>query len=491
MTAEEETPPRPPHRWRPIEDLPADRSALRRATSEVAGLRRAWAQRRADLETSGALLEFNRRLVRSWCIETGVIEGIYSVSRGLTQTLVERGFDEALVSHGDTNVPAAHLIDVLRDHERAVEGLFAFVKSARPLSTSYVKELHQALTAHQTECDGVDQFGIARKVALLRGDWKRLPNNPGRGDTFEVVHEYCPPEHVASEMDRLIALHLTHADVEPEVEAAWLHHRFTQIHPFQDGNGRVARALASLVLIRGGGFPFSVVRDGKSAYIDALRTADDGDLLQLVAFVCRVAKEHHLSAIDAAGSAAVAPRTIDAILADASERLRVGARRRPDVLVAMATVLRERANQTMDRVGALVRAAIRAVPATDIYRASGEAPPRGQWTQFVTSTAEHLGYHPAPDSPIVFTTLGIRHTAVTEITVAFSLLTESDPLVMAGCAFVTSWNPNEGPASRSEPACTEPFTFTADRDPAELGTAFDEWLERALALGLEIWRRHL
>ena len=36
-----------------------------------------------------------------------------------------------------------------------------------------------------------------------------------------------------------------------EIEATWLHHRFTQIHPFQDGNGRVARALASLVFFAG------------------------------------------------------------------------------------------------------------------------------------------------------------------------------------------------------------------------------------------------
>jgi len=36
-----------------------------------------------------------------------------------------------------------------------------------------------------------------------------------------------------------------------EVRAAWLqHHRFTWIHPFQDGNGRVARALASLVFLK-------------------------------------------------------------------------------------------------------------------------------------------------------------------------------------------------------------------------------------------------
>ena len=50
-------------------------------------------------------------------------------------------------------------------------------------------------------------------------------------------------------MDSLIELHRNHHDVAPEVEAAWLHHRFTQIHPFQE-NGRIARALATLIFVK-------------------------------------------------------------------------------------------------------------------------------------------------------------------------------------------------------------------------------------------------
>lgn len=53
-------------------------------------------------------------------------------------------------------------------------------------------------------------------------------------------------------------------EVSPEVEAAWLHHRFTQIHPFQDGNGRIARLLASLVFIKAGWFPLVVTRDDRA-----------------------------------------------------------------------------------------------------------------------------------------------------------------------------------------------------------------------------------
>ncbi len=60
------------------------------------------------------------------------------------------------------------------------------------------------------------------------------------------------------------------------MRAAWLHHAFTQIHPFEDGNGRVARALASLELIRGGLPPLTVYREMQSRYYDSLLEADLG-----------------------------------------------------------------------------------------------------------------------------------------------------------------------------------------------------------------------
>ncbi len=85
-------------------------------------------------------------------------------------------------------------------------------------------------------------------------------------------------------MDALIRMHVEHhsRNVPPEVEAAWLHHRFSQIHPFADGNGRVARAIASLVFIKAGWFPLIVKREDKPRYIDALEKADDEDLRPLV-----------------------------------------------------------------------------------------------------------------------------------------------------------------------------------------------------------------
>jgi hypothetical protein len=91
-------------------------------------------------------------------------------------------------------------------------------------------------------------------------------------------------------MDRLVKLHSDHVakGVPSEVEAAWLHHRFTQIHPFQDGNGRVARAIASLVLVKDGLFPFVVTRDDKPSYLDALEAADKGNLKPLINLISRL-----------------------------------------------------------------------------------------------------------------------------------------------------------------------------------------------------------
>jgi len=93
-------------------------------------------------------------------------------------------------------------------------------------------------------------------------------------------------------MDRLIAMHKEHQqkDIPPEIEAAWLHHRFAQIHPFQDGNGRVVRALASLVFLRAGWFPLVVNRDERVEYIESLEKADQGDFASLVNLFAMIQK---------------------------------------------------------------------------------------------------------------------------------------------------------------------------------------------------------
>ena len=280
------------HAWDFIRDYEPDPADL--AQSELKHLAAVWQEQRERLETQDAFVRFNERLHREWAIETGLIERLYAFDRGVTQLLIERGIDAALIPHGDGQHPES-VAAMIKDHHAAVESVFRFVKGERPLSAGYVKEMHALMTRNQAWAEAAYAQGRISRVELIRGDYKRWPNNPLRPDGS--IHEYCPPEHVAAEMDRLIELHEGHVGVPPEVEAAWLHHRFTQIHPFQDGNGRIARALATLVFAKAGWFPLVVRNDGRARYLDALELADCGDLRELVKLFAGLQKDKLVKAL--------------------------------------------------------------------------------------------------------------------------------------------------------------------------------------------------
>lgn len=278
-----------------IKDLPEDWPTL--AVPAMRRLEASWRQLRTEAAGSNELKTFADQLRREWAIETGAIENLYDISEGVTVALIEQGFSAAAMEPGAVDKDPEYILSLLNDQKDALEGLFDFAAGRRALSTSYIKELHAAMTRSQVTADSVDPQGNPAQVDLLHGEYKRWPNYPTKGNT---EFRYCPPEQTVPEMERLVEMHLGHADrnVPPEVEAAWLHHRFVQIHPFQDGNGRVGRALASLVLIRGGLFPLVVPRAEKSAYLDLLRVADEGQLRPLVQLVARRQESAYRRAVD-------------------------------------------------------------------------------------------------------------------------------------------------------------------------------------------------
>ncbi|MFB2983665.1 Fic family protein [Microseira sp. BLCC-F43] len=201
--------------------------------------------------------------------------------------------------------------------------MFDFVGGKRTLSNSYIKQLHQLLTQSQDSTEALDPLREKIfRVSLIKGDWKRQPNNPLGPDG--TVHEYCPPEQVASEMDRLIALHHQHRDqrVPPEIESAWLHHRLTQIHPFPDGNGRVARCLASLVFIQASWFPLVLTRDDLAVYIAALEHAYQGDLSNLINLFAKSQKPAFLRSIGLSEQVLSEARRTQFIISSIADKLK-------------------------------------------------------------------------------------------------------------------------------------------------------------------------
>ena len=154
----------------------------------------------------------------------------------------------------------------------ALNAIYTETRKGRSISRSAIRQLHQVIAAHQPTYRAMNQFGQWFDATLHAGAFKTLPNNPTRPDG--VIREYCPPIHVESELDNLLAWYADYCaqpDVyHPVLTAAWLHHRFAQIHPFADGNGRVTRALVAWHLVQHDYLPIVVTRDDRNDYFDAL-----------------------------------------------------------------------------------------------------------------------------------------------------------------------------------------------------------------------------
>ena len=283
--------------WKPVS---FDENWKECDTSILDDISKSWFNRRAVLkEKSSEYAEFLNRLKREHAIETGIVERLYDLKKGITETLIKKGFVESYLSHGDTNIPKGDLFNHLNDHLDAVNFIFDIVKENRPLTTGFIKELHHLVTRHQSHAEGRDQFGNKLKINLLKGRYKVRENNPTREDGMVIA--YCPPEQVASEMDNLVNIYNGLVDTEehPLLIATWMHHAFTSIHPFQDGNGRVARLLTSLIFIKYGFFPFTVLREeAKANYIEALEEADENKPQRLVNYFARVQKRNIQKALN-------------------------------------------------------------------------------------------------------------------------------------------------------------------------------------------------
>jgi len=167
-----------------------------------------------------------------------------------------------------------------QNHPRAisyVEGL-----KDRDLMENDVLELHRIIFLGVLENAG----GFRKSQVFIEGSDYMLP------PAFEV------PALVNELLDWLGK---NPEELRPVEVAAVFHHRFVSIHPFDDGNGRVARLLMNLLLIKWG-YPFTVVRNyDRRRYYDTLRKADAGDLAPFVNFIGRCVEESldlYLSAVE-------------------------------------------------------------------------------------------------------------------------------------------------------------------------------------------------
>lgn len=164
----------------------------------------------------------------------------------------------------------------------------------------------------------VDGKLMAQSQALPKGEYKQDANGPTRSDGS--VHAYAPVDETVPEMTRLID-QLRSEEFEaahPVAQAAYAQYAFVCIHPFADGNGRVARALASVYLYRSPGVPLVIYQDQRANYIDALEAADRGQFHTLMRFIAERVVDS-VNVIDAELTAPVAGNAADELAGLLSE----------------------------------------------------------------------------------------------------------------------------------------------------------------------------
>ncbi|MDJ0659940.1 MAG: Fic family protein [Crocosphaera sp.] len=486
--------------WEPIEDLPLDWENLK--SSELPPLVTVWNEQAERLRQSREFQTFNERLRREIAIETGIIERLYTIDRGITRLLIEQGINEALIPHGATDRPVKQVVSLIKDQEVAVEGLFDFVGGQRTLSTFYIKQLHQLLTQSQDSTEALNpSTQQVFSVSLIKGDWKRQPNNPLRLDG--TVHEYCPPEQVSSEMDRLIQLHHQHGQqqVPPEIESAWLHHRFTQIHPFQDGNGRVARCLASLVFIQASWFPLVLTRDDRAIYIEALEKADQGNLFQLVNLLAKSQKQAFVQSLALSEQVLSEKRQTQVIISSIAEKLKQNqlasvqekCQKTERFALHLFDIANNRLQEIADQIKLSVQNVINEVQVFTISANVGDD--KAYYHRYqVVETAKQLDYFANTRNYHSWVQLVIDVQTSTTILLSFHVLGHEylGLLVCTACAYHRD-NSDDGERNISDiqPLTDSPFQFSYADEEQNLIERFKQWLEDVIVTGLDYWNKSI
>lgn len=485
-----------------IEPLTDEHRNLR--DSELAALGRVWKERRSELVDGGEFKQFLQKLQREWAIETGIIERLYSWDRGVTEVLIEQGIDASLISHrgGLNREKAENINDIIRDQLEIVEGLFSYVKGELPLTEHFIRGLQSQFTAHQQTTEALNAAGQLIQVEICRGEYKKLPNNPRRTDG--TMHEYCPPELVNEEMNQLIAWYRdAEGKFAPEVLSSWLHHRFTQIHPFQDGNGRVARALASLVFLKADLFPV-VIRDAdRKEYIEALEHADAGDLSGLVRLFSRRQRSSVLSAIgleQQVQQQKFAEEVMSSALLVLKNKFQA---QKQDVegVYHLADELQNRAATRLTAIADSLDPDLKSITPlgqqqyhANARSADNSSPQRHYFYAQIIKAAKQFDYFANLDAHRSWSRLVISTETIFELVISIHGYGPGRNGVLAATAFTFQRVPTEEQGTEFvniRPCVPELFQFNYAEEKESIEKRFDDWLESACAIGLSEWKRLL
>jgi Fic family protein len=199
------------------------------------------------------------------------------------------GETELLLIHGQTH--GNHTLreyEEMQAHDVGISHLRELAEDrTRLIGETDIRNLNKIILKEPFWKPAQTTDGQATRKQIIPGEYKTTPNNvlTATGELFE----FAPPSDVPLRMQALLKWLGESLHEFREADLLWLlaklHHDFVLIHPFDDGNGRVARMLVNYVLMRLGYPPIIVPTERKRDYLTALRLADAGNPEELEKFL--------------------------------------------------------------------------------------------------------------------------------------------------------------------------------------------------------------
>ena len=217
---------------------------------------------------------------------------------GNTLTL---GETRNLILHGLTarGKPLRDHLDI-NGHDSAVKTVEDAISNDYALNEVFIHNLHRILLKEPYELGAVTPDGSRVNRTISIGEYKTTPNNV-RTSTGEIYY-FTPPEQVKPAMSDLIDWYRTqeHDGEHPIIIAATFHYRFVRIHPFDDGNGRMARLLMNMILIKHGYTVALIRQEDRAQYLRQLeqidKTEDLAEFIDYTATRCEYSLNLHMKA---------------------------------------------------------------------------------------------------------------------------------------------------------------------------------------------------
>lgn len=200
-----------------------------------------------------------------------------TLTYGQTQLLL-------LFDKSSGNVPVSD-IEEMKAHDVALSQIEELARDKeRPMTENFIKELNRLILVRPFWKDAVTLGGTPTRKRIEIGQYKTSPNSVQLKNG--KIHEYASPEETPALMGDLLNWYNSSIDqLHPVQLAAEFHYRFVSIHPFDDGNGRVARLIMNYILLKNDYPPVIIKSEDKENYLTALQKADTGDIKSLIEYV--------------------------------------------------------------------------------------------------------------------------------------------------------------------------------------------------------------